>query len=28
MQLILATKNESKQKSVADIDIDTERELR
>ena len=28
MQLILATKNESKQKSVADIDIDVERELR
>lgn len=28
MQLILATKNESKQKSVADIDIDVEREIR
>lgn len=28
MQLILATKNESKQKSVADTDIDIERELR
>jgi len=28
MQLILATKNESKQKSLADIDIDLEKELK